>query len=114
MEKEPKEDEALCVPSGSVGPNICLGGLIVGMNHAHKNVVEVLQKSGVDLLLESVAETGRVRCDVRIDEGEGAFPSGFVIQRLGSLEVLEAEADVVGCTGVTVVLLVMLGQALRS
>ena len=51
MEEKPEENKALLVPSGSVRPNILLGGFVVGMDHAHEELVEVLKKGGGNLFL---------------------------------------------------------------
>ena len=51
MEKKPEENDSLRVPSGSVRSNILLGALVVGMDHAHEELVEVLKKGGGNLFL---------------------------------------------------------------
>ena len=51
VEKKPEVNETLRVSSGSVRPNIRLGGLVVGMDHAHEKLVEVLKKGGGNLFL---------------------------------------------------------------
>ena len=59
------------------------------MDHAHEELVKVVEEGGGNLFLQSIAKTGRVWRDVCIDEGEGSFPSGLVVQCLRSLEVFE-------------------------
>ena len=78
------------------------------MDHAHEELVKVVEEGGGNFFLQSIAKTCWVWRDVCIDEGEGSFPSGLVVQCLRSLEVFEAEADVVGGTSIAVVFFVML------
>ena len=80
------------------------------MDDAHEDVVKLPEKCGVDFFLEAVAEAGKIRLDVVIDEFQGLLPCWFVIQCVSSLEVLETEVDVVCCASLAVVFLVMLGE----
>ena len=80
------------------------------MNDAHEDVVKLPEECGVDFFLKAVAEAGRIRLDVVIDEFQGLLPCWFLIQCVSSLEVLETEVDVVCCASLAVAFLVMLGE----
>ena len=87
-----------------------LGGVIVGMYDAHDNVIKFTEESVIHLLSNSISETRQVGFDVILNELEGVLPGEFIIQCLGSLEMLETETKVVSCPGVVVVLFVVLGK----
>ena len=87
-----------------------LGGVIVGMDDAHGNVVKLTQEPVIHFLSNSISETRRVGLDVIFNEFEGVLPGGFIIQCLGSLEMLKTETQVVSCPGVVVVLFMVLGK----
>ena len=84
------------------------------MNDAHEDVVKLPEECGVDFFLKAVAEAGRIRLDVVIDEFQGLLPCWFLIQCVSSLEVLETEVDVVCCACLAVVFLVMLVKGLYT